>query len=85
MIDPVTKLKITRRQWEAMGTTNKPREMPEPSEANYIYGPEEKLSAAPTTSAMFPPLPTTETNKRITQANKILKQHGRSNKPKRDS
>ena len=88
IIDPVTKLKITRRQWEAIGTTSKPVEVSRPSDANYIYVSEEKPTtapAAPAASAMFPPLPATEKSKRITQANKILKPHRRSNKPKRDS
>ncbi|WP_053086299.1 MobQ family relaxase [Klebsiella michiganensis] len=84
MIDPVTKLKITRRQWEAMGTTSKSREVPKPSDANYIYGPEEKPTTVPAASAMFPPLPVGEKHKSITQATKILKQRSRLNKQKKD-
>ncbi|MBK1596613.1 MobA/MobL family protein [Klebsiella pneumoniae] len=85
IIDPVTKLKITRRQWEAIGTTSNPVEVSRPSDANYIYVSEEKPTTAPAASAMFPPLPATEKSKRITQAKKILKPHSRLNKPKRDS
>ncbi|GKW20722.1 hypothetical protein PEC302107_24510 [Pectobacterium araliae] len=84
MVDPVTKLKITRRQWEAMGATSKSREAPKPSDANYIYGPEEKPTTAPAASAMFPPLPVSEKHKSITQTTKILKQRCRLNKQKRD-
>lgn len=58
MVDPVTKLKITRRQWEAMGTTSKSVEVSRPSDANYTYDPEKKLVASdPVKSVAFPPLP----------------------------
>lgn len=58
MIDPVTKLKITRRQWEAMGTTSKPAEVSKPLEANYEYKSENKQNAdEPTAPVAFPPLP----------------------------
>lgn len=58
MVDPVTKLKITRRQWEAMGTTSKSVEVSKPLEANYDYKSEKKPNAdEPTASVAFPPLP----------------------------
>lgn len=58
MIDPVTKLKITRRQWEAMGTTRKSVEVSKSADANY----EHKVEKRPTVvesgrSLVFPPLP----------------------------
>ena len=58
MVDPVTKLKITRRQWEAMGKTSKPAAVSRPSDANYTYDPEKKQVASdPVKSVAFPPLP----------------------------
>ncbi|WP_409161671.1 MobQ family relaxase [Pectobacterium sp. B2J-2] len=58
MIDPVTKLKITRRQWEAMGTTNKSAEVSVPPDANYNHEPEKKQEPDKTSRAVtFPPLP----------------------------
>ncbi|WP_116403914.1 MobQ family relaxase [Serratia marcescens] len=58
MIDPVTKLKITRRQWEAMGTTSKPAEVSIPLEANYNHKSEKKQEPDKTSrSVAFPPLP----------------------------
>ncbi|MEQ5053742.1 MobQ family relaxase [Klebsiella michiganensis] len=58
MIDPVTKLKITRRQWEAMGTTSKLADVSLPPDANYNH----KVEKRPTVvesgrSLVFPPLP----------------------------
>ncbi|WP_312449380.1 MobQ family relaxase [Mixta calida] len=58
MIDPVTKLKITRRQWEAMGTTSKSADVSLPPDANYNH----KVEKRPTVvesgrSLVFPPLP----------------------------
>lgn len=40
MFAPVTKLNITKRQWEAMGTGSKPAEAPKSTYANYIYNSE---------------------------------------------
>ncbi|WP_337063644.1 MobQ family relaxase [Raoultella ornithinolytica] len=59
MIDPVTKLKITRRQWEAMGTTRKSVEVSKPADANYEQKKVEKRPtiAEPGRSIAFPPLP----------------------------
>ncbi|WP_210494327.1 MobQ family relaxase [Pantoea ananatis] len=58
MIDPVTKLKITRRQWEAMGKGIKPAEVSKPLEANYDYKSENKPNAdEPTASVAFASLP----------------------------
>lgn len=58
MIDPVTKLKITRRQWEAMGTTSKSADVSVPSDANYNHEPEKKQEPDKTSrSVAFPPLP----------------------------
>ncbi|HHL0119203.1 TPA: MobQ family relaxase [Klebsiella variicola subsp. variicola] len=58
MIDPVTKLKITRRQWEAMGTTSKSADVSLPPDTNYNH----KVEKRPTVvesgrSLVFPPLP----------------------------
>lgn len=55
MIDPVTKLKITRREWEAMGTGSKPAQVSIPPEANYKHEPEKKQESDLTVN--FPPLP----------------------------
>lgn len=58
MIDPVTKLKITRRQWEAMGTTSKSADVSVPPDANYNHEPEKKQAPDKTNRAVaFPPLP----------------------------
>ncbi|WP_437891784.1 MobA/MobL family protein [Phytobacter sp. V91] len=58
MIDPVTKLKITRRQWEAMGTTSKSVDVSVPPDANYNHEPEKKQGPDKTSpSVAFPPLP----------------------------
>lgn len=58
MIDPVTKLKITRRQWEAMGTTSKPAKVSISLEANYKHEPEKKQEPDKTSRPVtFPPLP----------------------------
>lgn len=58
MVDPVTKLKITRRQWEEMGTTSKPAEVSIPLEANYNHEPEKKQEPDKTSRPVaFPPLP----------------------------
>lgn len=58
MIDPVTKLKITRRQWEAMGTTNKSADVSVPPDANYNHEPEKTQEPGKTSRAVaFPPLP----------------------------
>lgn len=58
MIDPVTKLKITRRQWEAMGTTSKSADVSVPPNANYNHEPEKKQKPDKTSEAIsFPPLP----------------------------
>jgi hypothetical protein len=58
MIDPVTKLKITRRQWEAMSTTSKSVEVSKPSDANFNYQPEEKQTMPESVeSVALPTLP----------------------------
>ena len=58
MIDPVTKLKITRRQWESMGATSKLAEVSVPPDANYNHEPEQKQAPDKTSRAVaFPPLP----------------------------
>lgn len=58
MIDPVTKLKITRRQWEAMGTTSKSADVSVPPDANYNHEPEQKQAPDKTSRPVaFPPLP----------------------------
>ncbi|WP_312738048.1 hypothetical protein [Atlantibacter hermannii] len=58
MIDPVTKLKITRRQWEAMGTTSKSADVSVPPDANYNHEPEKKQAPDKTNRAVaFLPLP----------------------------
>ncbi len=58
MIDPVTKLKITRRQWESMGTTSKSADVSVPPDANYNHEPEKKQKPDKTSEAIFfPPLP----------------------------
>lgn len=58
MIDPVTKLKITRRQWEDMSTVSKSVEVSRSLTANYNYEPEKKAEAnKPNPSVAFPPLP----------------------------
>ncbi|MBT0729313.1 MobQ family relaxase [Rosenbergiella nectarea] len=55
MIDPVTKLKITRRDWEAMGTASKPKQVSISPESNYKHEPEKKQD--PDLTINFPPLP----------------------------
>lgn len=61
MIDPVTKLKITRRQWEAMGTTSTSADISMLPEANYNHEPEKKQEPDKTCRAVtFPPLPKEE-------------------------
>ncbi|WP_367143881.1 MobQ family relaxase [Pantoea stewartii] len=58
MIDPVTKLKITRRQWESMGTTSKSADVSVPPDANYNHEPEKKQKPDKTSESIsFPPLP----------------------------
>lgn len=58
MIDPVTKLKITRRKWDAMGTTSKSADVSKLPEANYNHKPEKKQEPDKTSrSVVFPPLP----------------------------
>ncbi|WP_289367373.1 MobQ family relaxase [Pantoea stewartii] len=58
MIDPVTKLKITRRQWESMGTTSQSADVSVPPAANYNHEPEKKQKPDKTSEAIsFPPLP----------------------------
>lgn len=58
MIDPVTKLKITRRQWESMGTTSKSANVSVPPDANYNQEPEKKQEPDKTSRPVtFPPLP----------------------------
>lgn len=58
MIDPVTKLMITRRKWEAMGTTSKSADVSVPPDANYNHEPEKKQEPDKTSrSVAFPPLP----------------------------
>ncbi len=58
MIDPVTKLKITRRQWESMGTTRKSADVSVPPDANYNHEPEKIQEPDKTSrSVAFPPLP----------------------------
>ncbi len=58
IIDPVTKLKITRGQWEAMGVKNKSSEVSRPLEANYNHEPEKKQESDKTSRPVaFPPLP----------------------------
>lgn len=58
MVDPVTKLKITRRQWEAMGTTRKSVEVAKPADANYEHKVEKRPTIVePGGSIAFPPLP----------------------------
>ncbi|WP_145055408.1 MobQ family relaxase [Mixta calida] len=58
MIDPVTKLKITRRHWESMGTTSKSADISMLPEANYNHEPEKKQALDKTNRAVaFPPLP----------------------------
>ncbi len=58
MIDPVTKLKITRRQWDAMGTTSKSADVSVPPDANYNHEHEKKQEPDETSrSVAFPPLP----------------------------
>ncbi|HIE9829658.1 TPA: MobQ family relaxase [Klebsiella variicola subsp. variicola] len=58
MIDPVTKLKITRRQWEVMGTGHKSAEVTKPLETNYKYKAGKKPNANESTASVaFPPLP----------------------------
>jgi len=58
MIDPVTKLKITRRQWEAMGTTRKSIEVANPADTNYEHTVEKRPTVVESgRSLVFPPLP----------------------------
>lgn len=58
IIDPVTKLKITRRQWESMGTTGKSADVSVPPDANYNHEPEKKQEPDKTSRPVtFPPLP----------------------------
>lgn len=57
MIDPVTKLKITRRQWDAMGTTSKSADVSVPPDANYNHEPMKKQEPDKTSRQVaFPPL-----------------------------
>jgi hypothetical protein len=58
MIDPVTKLKITRRQWESMGATSKSADVSLPPDASYDHEPEKKQEPDKTSRPVtFPPLP----------------------------
>ncbi|UBU95203.1 hypothetical protein [Edwardsiella tarda] len=58
MVDPVTKLKITSRQWEAMGTTRKSVEVSKSADANYEHKVEKRPTIVePSGSIAFPPLP----------------------------
>ncbi len=58
MIDPVTKLKITRKQWEAMGTIKKCVEVSKPADANYEHKVKKRpQSVEPGRSIVFPSLP----------------------------
>ncbi|HBS5821048.1 TPA: MobA/MobL family protein [Klebsiella variicola] len=58
MVDPVTKLKITRRQWESMGTTSKSADVTVSPDANYNQEPEKKQEPNKTSRVIaFPPLP----------------------------
>lgn len=58
MVDPVTKLKITRRQWVSMGTTSKSADVSVSPDANYNQEPEKKQKPDKTSEAIsFPPLP----------------------------
>ncbi|NIC26321.1 MobQ family relaxase [Serratia plymuthica] len=58
MVDPVSKLKITRRQWEAMGTTKKSVEVSKPTDANYEHKVEKRSPIVePGRSIAFPSLP----------------------------
>jgi len=58
IIDPVTKLKITRRQWESMGTTSKSADVSVPPDASYDHEPEKKQEPDKTSRPVtFPPLP----------------------------
>uniref|UniRef100_UPI003F633E0E hypothetical protein n=1 Tax=Phytobacter sp. V91 TaxID=3369425 RepID=UPI003F633E0E len=57
MIDPVTKLKITRRQWEAMGTSRKSADTSISPDANYNHEPMKKQEPDKTSQQVaFPPL-----------------------------
>lgn len=58
MVDPVTKLKITRSQWVSMGTTSKSADVSVPPDANFNHEPEKKQKPDKTSEAIsFPPLP----------------------------
>ena len=58
MVDPVTRLKITRRQWEELGQARKPAEVPVPPKANYSHEPEKKQeSDKPSLPVTFSTLP----------------------------
>jgi hypothetical protein len=58
MIDPVTKLKITKRQWEAMGATSKSVEVSKSADSNYEHKVEKRPTIVePGGSIAFPPLP----------------------------
>lgn len=58
MVEPVTKLKITRRQWESMGTTSKSADVTVPPDANYNHKSDKKQESDKTSrSVAFPPLP----------------------------
>ena len=64
MIDPVTKLKITKRQWEAMGTARRSVEVSKPTDANYIYDSKKKpVANEHNKTVTFPPLPDDAENK----------------------
>lgn len=56
MIDPVTKLKITRRQWEALGQARKPAEVPLPDETNYEFTKKKDTEKNHDECVSFPPL-----------------------------
>ncbi len=74
MVDPVTKLKITRRQWEAMGKTSKSAEVSRPSDANYTYDPERKpVVTEQTKTVTFQPLPDNAENKNSQTRKKAVK------------
>ncbi|PQK74282.1 hypothetical protein CG428_12720 [Pantoea ananatis] len=74
MVDPVTKLKITRRQWEAMGKTSRTAEVSRPSDANYTYYPERKpVATEQTKTVTFQPLPDNAENKNSQTRKKAVK------------
>lgn len=78
MIDPVTKLKITKRQWEAMGTGNRSADVSKPTDANYIYDSKKKPVANEHNKTItFPPLPDDAENKNAQTRKITFKSVGR--------